>query len=248
MLSKIKSYTIWVTLVMTLIVYSRPVSAGELDIEFQPSFRSTPIFKDFSKEIGLAISYLPLAPAEPLGILGFDIGIEVTAINIDKGLWRKVIQDNPPDTFILPRIHLQKGLPFGFDIGASYTKLPSSNMKIIGGEVKWAIISGNAALPALAIRGSYTTLTGVDDLDLETIGADISISKGFLFVTPYAGYGQVWITSEANPTRFPLLQKEEINVAKPFVGAKISLALINFVFQADFGDLPMYTARFNVGF
>ncbi|NOY84825.1 MAG: hypothetical protein GXO96_08405 [Nitrospirae bacterium] len=244
MSSKIKGYTIWATLLMTLIIANRPVSAGELNIELKNV--DQPLFENFSKEIGLAISYLPMAPAEPLGVLGFDIGIEVTVINIDKGLWRNVITDNPPDTLVLPRIHLQKGLPFGFDIGASYTKLPSSNIKVIGGELKWAVVSGNAALPAIAIRGSYTTLSGVDDLDLETMGADISISKGFLFVTPYAGYGQVWITSEANP-RFNM-QKEKISVAKPFVGAKISLALINFVFEADFGDLPMYTARFNVGF
>jgi len=241
----IKGSIIWLTLLITLIIFSPPVSAGELDIEIKSSI-SASIFKDFSKEVGLAISYLPLAPAEPLGILGFDIGVEVTAINIDKRLWRNALTDNPPDTFILPRIHLQKGLPFGFDIGASYTKLPSSNIKVIGGELKWAIISGNAALPAVAIRGSYSTLSGVDDLDLETMGADISISKGFLFVTPYAGYGQVWIDSEEKVTPFRF--KEKINVAKPFVGAKISLALINFVFQADFGDLPMYTARLNVGF
>ncbi|MEC4678380.1 MAG: hypothetical protein VST69_06475 [Nitrospirota bacterium] len=246
MSSKIKGYTIWATLLMTLIIASRPVSAGELDIELKTNVEQT-LFEDFSKEIGLAISYLPMAPAEPLGVLGFDIGIEVTVIDIDKGLWRNVITDNPPDTFVLPRIHLQKGLPFGFDIGASYTKLPSSNIKVIGGELKWAIVSGNAALPAIAIRGSYTTLSGVDDLDLETMGADISISKGFLFVTPYAGYGQVWISSEEKDPILNL-QKEEISVAKPFVGAKISLALINFVFEADFGDLPMYTARLNIGF
>lgn len=234
-------------LILTLMVHGRPASAGELDIEFNRGLLQS-TFKDFSEEIGLAISYLPMAPAEPLGVLGFDIGVEVTAINIDDGLWDNVIVDDDiPGTVVLPRVHLQKGLPFGFDIGASYTRVPSSNIKIIGGELKWAVVSGNAALPAIAIRGSYTTLSGVDDLDLETIGADISISKGIAFVTPYAGYGQVWIKSEEN-TAVLNLQKEEINVAKPFVGAKISLALINFVFEADFGDLPMYTARFNVGF
>lgn len=244
---KIKACTIWVILIVAILtIHNRPVSAGELDIKFDPALLQ-PDFKAFSKELGLAISYLPMAPAEPLGVLGFDIGAEVTAINIDNNLWEKIIIDNDvPGTVVLPRIHLQKGLPFGFDIGASYTRVPSSNIKVIGGEVKWAIVSGNAALPALAIRGSYTTLSGVDDLDLETIGADISVSKGIAFVTPYAGYGQVWITSEANQTFG--LQKEEITTAKPFVGAKISLALINFVFEADFGDLPMYTARFNVGF
>ncbi|MDD5435818.1 MAG: hypothetical protein PH343_10360, partial [Nitrospira sp.] len=57
-------------------------------------------FKDLSKEIGLAISYVPLAPAAPLGIHGFDIGAEVTGvkINADKTFWKLAVSDaTPPD-------------------------------------------------------------------------------------------------------------------------------------------------------
>ncbi len=228
-----------------LFFQAHPALSGEIDIEIKPNISSAAVFEDFSEEIGLAISYLPLAPAEPLGTLGFDIGLEITAVDIDQSLWRKVISDNPPGTVVLPKLHLQKGLPFGIDIGATYVKVPSSNIKVIGGELKYALVSGNAAIPAIAIRGSYTTLSGVDDLDLETMGADISISKGFVFVTPYAGYGQVWINSE-DKTGQNL--KSKTNMAKPFVGIKVSLALINFVFEADFGKAKMYTGRFNVGF
>ena len=246
MIIQLRRYPIWVVLTMSMFFQIHPVSASEVDIELNPTI-AQPVFKDFSKQMGLAISYLPMSPAEPLGLLGFDIGVEVSVLDIDQGLWNTTMKDSAPGTVSFPRVHLQKGLPFGIDIGVVYTKVPSSNIKVIGGEVKWAIVSGNAAVPAIALRGSYTTLTGVDDLDLETIGADISISKGFAFITPYAGYGHVWINSEEKSPTLNL-KKEEINTAKPFVGVKISLALINFVFEADFGDLPMYTGRFNVGF
>lgn len=246
MTSRYKKPLLILILTSVLFLQAQPATSGGFDINLASSIKTPGVFENFSEEMGLAISYLPLAPAEPLGTLGFDIGLEITAIDIDQSLWRLAIKDDPPGTVVLPKLHIQKGLPFGIDIGATYTKAPGSNIKVIGGEIKYALVSGNAAIPAIAIRGSYTTLSGVEDLDLETMGADISISKGFVFVTPYAGYGQVWIKSEEKVT--PLKLKSKTRVAKPFVGVKLSLALINFVFEADFGKTKMYTGRFNVGF
>src|SRR5512135_1824722 len=58
-----------------------------------PAGYSQAEFKDLSTELGLAISYVPLAPAEPLGGLlpGVDAGIEMTAVKIskDSGFWSK---------------------------------------------------------------------------------------------------------------------------------------------------------------
>jgi hypothetical protein len=206
-------------------------------------------FDDFSEEVGLAVSYLPLAPAEPLGILGFDVGIEVTAVNIkqNSSYW-KAIAPGAPSQLPLPKIHVQKGLPFGIDVGAVYARVPSSNIEMIGGEIKWAFIRGNTLLPAVAVRGSYTRLLGVTNLEVETAGADISISKGFLFITPYIGYGQVWIKSRT--VDLPLLNLESnTTLPKPFIGVKISpLPIINIVAEADFSTITLYTVRLNIGF
>ena len=220
-------------------------SASNIDIDNIISTNQT-AYEDFIEEIGLTIAYLPMAPAEPLGIVGFDIGVEVTTADIDQSRWTAVTSADPPGTVVLPKIHVQKGLPFSIDIGAIYTKIPDSNIAIAGGEIKWAFISGNIALPAVAIRGSYTKLLGVDVLDLETYGADISISKGIAFVTPYAGYGQVWIRSKAKSLVSNL--EANLNLPKPFVGVKVSIALINLVVEADFGEVPLYTGRINIGF
>lgn len=223
--------------------------AGSNDIEI-PLGYTQQFFHDLSEQIGLAVSYFPLAPAEPLGITGFDIGVEASFADIDDNepFWQLAVPgQDPPSLIPLPKIHAQKGLPFGIDVGAIYATVPSSNVSLLGGEVKWAFLRGNLVLPALAVRGSYTTLLGVDDFNLQTYGVDLSISKGFGFVTPYLGVGQVWIKSSAD---VPLvnLSDEEINVTKGFGGVKISFFLVNFVAEASFSTIPVYSARLNVGF
>ena len=204
-------------------------------------------FHDLSEQLGLAIAYRALAPAEPLGLLGFDVGVEITASKIDRNesFWTKVMPSTPPGYLPFPKLHAQKGLPFGIDVGLVYTKLPSSNIGMVGGEIKWAILKGTLATPALAIRGSYTTLTGVDQLDLSTYGADVSVSKGIAFVTPYLGVGQVWIKSSTDAVP---LQDESISATRTFVGAKLSLLLLSFAAEVDFSKVPSYSFRAGLSF
>jgi len=231
--------------ILALISTAQNSDALDIDIEtINVSPQDT--FENFIEEIGLAISYLPMSPAEPLGILGFDLGIELTTTDIDQNLWKSVTSANPPGSLILPKIHIQKGLPFSIDIGAIYSKIPASNIALVGGELKWAFFSGNIAMPAIAIRGSYTKLLGVDVLDLETFGADISVSKGIAFITPYAGYGQVWVRSKVNIANST--QEADLSFAKPFIGIKASVLLVNIVVEADFGKETLYTGRINIGF
>lgn len=207
-------------------------------------------FKDLSETVGLLISYKPLAPAEPLGILGFDIGFEVTAVDVDqnKSFLKDAISDqNPPSYFVFPKLHAQKGLPFGIDLGVVYAKVQESNIGLIGGEIKWAIFKGTIATPAIAVRGSYTSLIGVADLDLSTYGIDISASKGFGFLTPYVGVGQVWIDSKEN-VPFLTLSDEKLSRTKGFAGLKIKLLLLSLVAEAELSQVPSYTFRANISF
>lgn len=204
-------------------------------------------FKDLSKEVGFGLSYFPLAPAEPLGITGFDIGVEVTALDIkeNEDYWDKM--GDFPGMLPVPKLHVQKGLPFGIDVGAIYSKVPDTNIQLIGGEVKWAVLQGTVATPAVAIRGSYTKLLGVDNLDLETVGYDASISKGVAIFTPYAGVGQVLINSEPKNVG-GLLKDEEITETKYFVGVKTKLLLLTVTAEADFAEVPAYSLRVGMGF
>jgi len=234
-----------------IIVFSSSLSfAGGNDINLQAMAQGE--FEDLSKEVGLIVSYVPLAPAEPLGVLGFDIGIEVTGARISSGatFWEKAVADGkPPDYVVLPKIHVQKGLPFGIDLGAIYAMAPGTNISLYGGELKWAFMKGSIVSPAAAIRGSYTALAGVDDLDATTYGLDASISKGFGPLTPYAGLGQVWIKTSEN-VNDTILDLDDVSTSatKLFIGAKLKVLLLGIVLQADFSDTQMYSARANISF
>jgi len=218
--------------------------AGGNDIELDPLIGQV-AFDDLSKEVGLLISYIPLAPAEPLGVLGFDIGIEVTGANISAGPWENAIS-NAPDYLILPKIHVQKGLPFGIDVGAVFSTVPGSNITLYGGEIKYAVLKGSIVSPAVALRGTYTTLSGVDDLDASTYSLDASVSKGFGPLTPYGGIGQVWINTEENAGLG--LDDVSTSATKLFVGTKLKILLVSIALQADFSDVNMYSARANISF
>ena len=233
--------------VFMLILSVSLCSAGGNDINLQAMAQSE--FQDLSKEVGLIISYVPLAPAAPLGVLGFDIGIEVTGARISSGsdFWKNAVADNkPPDYVVLPKIHVQKGLPLGIDLGAIYATAPGTNISLYGGEIKWAFLKGSIVSPAAAIRGSYTALAGVDDLDATTYGLDASVSKGFGPITPYAGLGNVWIKAKEKAGLG--LDDVSTSATKLFIGAKLKILLLGIVLQADFSDVQMYSARANISF
>ncbi len=216
-----------------------------------------PEFKSFSEDFGMALSYQPVSPAAPLGdkLPGFDAGVEVSYVKLDKGASYYQAMDTVtggdlPNALVLPRVHIQVGLPIiPIDLGVSYVSIPQSDMKLVGYELKYAVLEGGLAMPAVAIRGAYTKLSGVDMLDLSTKSLDISISKGILIFTPYAGVGQVWITSEPHSTVATWLKKEDISKTKAFVGTKMKIfPFVNLVVEGAFSNIKEYTARLNINF
>jgi hypothetical protein len=234
-----------------------PVRAADNDIQLSGTLTRED-FRSLTRQLGFAASYFPLAPAAPLGILGFDVGVEATAVKISQNssFWQRAVQDsNPPSYLVIPRLHAQKGLPFNLDIGASYAAVPSSDISLIGGEIKWAILSGGVVAPAVAVRISGTKLFGGSQVHLETYSVDLSISKGFLFLIPYAGIGQLLVNSRTDSAAIRLANggvdfRETQNLTKGFVGLKIAPPVIPFslVAEADFSTVTAYSIRANFSF
>ena len=219
------------------------------DLKFEDTY-SQQNFKDLTKELGAALSFNPITPAESLGITGFDIGVEVSATKIDnkKEHWTKVFQNDAPSIIPVPRIHIQKGLPWGIDVGVMYSKVPSSNITLFGFELKYAVLQGDTILPAIAVRGAYSKLGGVEDLDLSTMQADLMISKGFLMFTPYAGVSAIKISAEEK-VDFLSLEKEDQTVTKTFVGLQVSpMPLLNITVETSFGEVTQYGLKFGFRF
>ncbi len=205
-------------------------------------------FRLLSEDLGATLSFKPLIPAEPLGITGFDVGVAVTATDLKNAVLLSLASSGESVDTLLPVASLRahKGLPWGIDLGASYVQLPDSNVKLWGGELRWAVLEGSTALPAIALRGSFSATSGIDQLKMQTAGADISISKGILMFTPYAGVGQVWVKS--TPQGVPGLTEESFTQTKVFAGVNINLG-VNLAFEVDStGGITSYGAKIGLRF
>jgi hypothetical protein len=205
-------------------------------------------FRAFSEDVASAIAYKGMIPSEGLGITGFDIGISASATEVSNRatLIKAAGGASVPKAVPVAALRVVKGLPFDIDIGAVVMSLPDTNVRAAGGELRWAFIAGNAVLPAVALRVSGTKLSGVQQLSAHTIGADISISKGFAFITPYAGIGSVEVKTSAPGTS---LREEKFQQNRVFAGVNIALVPLALVVEADkTGDATSYGVKLAIRF
>jgi len=221
--------------------FAQPVVAANINLT---SFNLQADFRAFSEELGAALSYKAVTPAEPLGVTGFDIGLEATSTKMEQ---LAKATGSTQTNLIVPKLHIHKGLPLNIDVGAFYSSVPTTNIKLVGGELRYAILEGGVASPAVAIRGSMTKLSGVDQLAFATKGLDVSISKGFAMFTPYAGVGRVWVVS--TPNGVPSLTEETFQQSKFFVGGNLNFGVTNLAVEYDkTGAVQSYSAKLGFRF
>jgi hypothetical protein len=205
-------------------------------------------FRAFSEDVAAAVSYKAMIPAEALGITGFDLSIAANATEVAN---REVLRKAAGGASIpkaLPSVSVRavKGLPFGLDIGVVASTLPGTNVRALGGELRWAFIEGGVLMPAVAVRVATMRLSGVDELKLQSNSIDLSISKGFTLLTPYAGIGYVDTRASAPGTG---LQRESFGQTKVFAGLNIALAPLALVIEAEkTGDATGYGAKLAIRF
>lgn len=205
-------------------------------------------FRDLAGDLGATVSYKAVLPIAALGAAGFDFGAEVTATHIEhRDSWDHASSGTAPQTVYVPKVHVHKGLPGGIDIGAFYASVPDPKFNVWGAEVRYALIDAGVATPAVGLRGTYSQLSGIDQLSLNTKGIELGVSKGFPLLTPYAGVGRIWTTADPDSTTG--LQREKVAASKLYVGSSFSLALGTLALEADrIGDNVSYSVKVGIHF
>jgi hypothetical protein len=202
-----------------------------------------------TRELGASLSQPALAPAEALGTAHVDAGLTAMATNIDASAdyWKIASGDDSFSSyFVTPRAAVRVGLPWGIDIGGSYASVPSSNVDLLGGELKWAFVRGSTTVPAFAARLSHSRLRGVDQMDLDVTALDLSVSKGIAFITPYGGVGRLWVDSEVyDVDSAPGLTRDSSEqFTRIFAGARLAAGWFKTTLEAQrAGDVNSYSLR-----
>lgn len=202
-----------------------------------------------SKDLGAALSYKSVSSGMALGVAGFDLGLSVTGTDLQHPeVWQSATSSaDAPDTLWIPRLQVTKGLPAGFDIGAFVSSVPETNIQLLGGELSYSIVDQGITMPSLSVRGTFSRLAGVDQLDLDTSGIEFSVAKDIAIVTPYAGVGRIWTDSE--PAAATGLSSESLEQNRYFLGANLSLLLFSLSLEIDeTDDTTSYNSRLGVRF
>ena len=189
-------------------------------------------------------SHRAYRPATNLGVIGFDVGVDVTMINFPTAFTDALALGGTsaasmPTAFPVPRLNIHKGLPGGFDIGGSYIGLAGTS--IIGFDAQWRFLN-NAALPAVSLRAGYTSFNS-DEFFVKSSGFkfDVVASKNLFLIDPYIGAGVEYGSGELNVSTtiadtLPASVSATSSVFAPhfFVGVPLKLLFLQFVGEYDY--------------
>lgn len=198
-------------------------------------------FRRLAEDLGAAFSYKGVTPATPLGLAGFDVGVEVTSTRMENASVFALAGAGRPSELVIPKVHVHKGLWGGLDIGAFVGGASKVDATLYGAEVRYALLDDGIATPAVGLRLSGSRATGTGDLRLATAALDVMVSKKLALLTPYAGAGTVRVHASARGTR---LEEERFNKGRAFAGLNVNLLAANFAFEAEkTGSNTSYSAK-----
>jgi hypothetical protein len=187
-------------------------------------------FHRLAQDLGAALAYKGVTPATPLGITGFDIGLEATDTRMENSSLFSRAGAGSRAHLVIPKLHIYKGLPGGIDIGAFVAGATQVSATVFGADLRYALIGDSLATPALAVRLSGSKATGLGDLRMSTVALDVMLSKSFTAFTPYIGAGAVRIQADARGTG---LAEERINASRVFGGLNVNLIAVNFAVEVE---------------
>jgi hypothetical protein len=135
-------------------------------------------FAEFTAELGSALRFRQLGDARTLARGDVDVSVEFASAAIDTA--------NRSVSF--PRIVGRFGVSDRVDIGAWGGLNTSANYGLVGGDAKIVLLRGGPARPVtLSIRPSLTTLVGPSEVFAASASIDLTVSRAFGAVSPYAG-------------------------------------------------------------
>lgn len=223
-------------------------------------------FRDYVLELGNTLSPKLLAPAETLGINGFQFGtqLSITNINETEDYWQLGVEDsNPSSQLMATHLMIRKGLPFSFEIGGSAAYMLNSELWAFSVEGKWALNEAVEQAPVdFAVRAAYSRMVGSTQLNLSSFNMDFVLSKSFgmagvVNIAPYMAYSPLWVYASSevldptpaigdDPQNNFVLTDEDPFINRFVFGMRFIFANVNFTPEASLAQ-GMQTYSFNLG-
>jgi hypothetical protein len=208
-------------------------------------------FRLFHESFAPSAFLPPRHEAEPLGWVGFEVWADASLASGFEDIERPATpldSEIPTDGLLIGRVGVRKGLPGKFNIGVSYGEVFDAGFDLGQVDLSWAWLKGSAVTPAVALRGSLARSLGGSDYDFEQYAVDISISKGFPLLTPYAGVALVRSESRLEgglPGGLAFVEESTDTVF--FAGVRINLLLPKIIVAVEQGEEFQGVLRISLG-
>ncbi len=169
-------------------------------------------FRSLMSEFGGALLPAVNLPARSLGQRGFYVGVDTTITDIHSGddFWERGVKgagDSVDTALIWNRVGPRKGLPFGFELGASLGRALNARAWSLGADLKWSLFEGFRTgwgqMPDVSIRGAVDAAVGFSQVQLIVPSFDVVLSKPFVLglsgwtLSPYLGVQTGWIFADS---------------------------------------------------
>ncbi len=200
-------------------------------------------WKTFVTQVGSIASFKSLAPAEPLGAMKFTVGIDRSSTPVDQHdlAWINTFvhpDENCPlgDAIAIPTLRAGMGITDDLDLGAFWTMAPNANYGMAGGEVKYRLSGESGQIPSVAVRGSFTMLTGVADFDLGIYSAEALASKKIAMFTPYIGIRENFAHAKVTTAKVNL-DDENVLITQGYAGLSYSVWMLDLAAEYNISEV-----------
>ncbi|HEX4960011.1 MAG TPA: hypothetical protein VF173_04170 [Thermoanaerobaculia bacterium] len=207
-------------------------------------------FEAFHRRFSSDAYFYPRHSASPLGLIGFEVYADATYDDTfdDQSFNTTAVDGSYTGGFLsVARVGARKGLPGGFDLGLSYGKALNGDVKLLSGELQYAILHGGVLEPALSVRLTGTRTVDATAYELNQYGADVILSKGFTVLTPYVGAGIIRSKGRLSRGVVPSFEDTETQ-GVAFAGITLNLLLPKLNFEVEKGEALQGVVRIGFGF
>jgi hypothetical protein len=208
-------------------------------------------FKTFNKQLGHIAYFSPLSSAKPLGRMKFDVDLQykVTPVDQTLGAWNNTFEHVDSthylgDAVVIPFLHARIGVTDRIDVGIIFTHASpfGGHWGFLGGEAKYAFLNNVEHGWAASIRGSFTTLLGVESMKHTNGGIDLAVSKSFGPVTPYMGVAGTFNHSKETTDRVDLDNENGID-GRLIAGVEFKWKFVNIGAEYDVSELNTFSIK-----
>lgn len=203
-------------------------------------------FRTLNTDLTASFAYKALFPLGSAGAGGPEFGLEIASVTVaHPDVWATATGGTRVDTLVITKLRIHQQLAPGFDMGGYVGTVSDSNMRIAGAEVRLGLLRESGGSPSVALRASYSQVSGIDQLQFETYGAELTAAKSFGAFTPYLGAGQVW--SHSRPDSSSGLTDDSDSLTRYYAGAHLNLGQTQMSAEFDrTGEVDTVSLRLGV--